>query len=179
MKAKTFIPTWTGIALLVVLVATPATAQKGEFEIGLGAGFTSLDDKLGGDAGLGLELRAGYFVTDRFELELRSTQASSMLDGSFSAYTLNVIYHLADREGLVPYVLVGAGIADVEVDALFRDPLTDESTALRAAVGTRSRFGEAQRGSVRTELSALSEDSFNDRSTHVSLTVILGWHFGG
>ena len=180
MKAKMIAVASMGIALLLLLTATPATAQKGGFEIGVGAGLTELDNKLGGDMGLSLDLRAGYFVTDRFELEVQSTQASTILEGSFDAYTLNAVYHFGEMEGNTPYILIGAGTADTELDGpLFGLSPQDDGTALRAAAGVRSWLGEQDRASVRLEISALFEDSFGRDSTHLSLTCNFGWRFGG
>lgn len=180
MKAKMIAAASMGIALLLLLTATPATAQKGGFEIGVGAGLTELDNKLGGDMGLSLDLRAGYFVTDRFELEVQSTQASTILEGSFDAYTLNAVYHFGEMEGNTPYILIGAGTADTELDGpLFGLSPQDDGTALRAAAGVRSWLGEQDRASVRLEISALFEDSFGRDSTHLSLTCNFGWRFGG
>lgn len=166
------------MALFGLLAAAPATAQEGSLEIGLGGGLIDLDEKLGGDSGLALDLRAGYFVTDRFEMEIQSVHASSILEGSFRAHTLNALYHFSDRKGLVPYVLIGAGTADVELDCFFCPPVEDEGTALRAAAGGRFWLGERQRAAVRTELSALNEDAYGDNATHVGCTVVFSWRFG-
>ena len=167
-----------GIALLALLAATPAAAQKGGFDIGVGLGLVTLDDKLGNDTGSDLALRVGYFVTDRFELELRSSEAYSIVGGGFSAHTLSTVYHFAQMDGVVPFVLLGAGMADAEVDGIFREPIGDEGTALRAAFGTRFRFGEEKRASVRVELSFLNEDSFDEGATHAALTATTSWRLG-
>lgn len=179
MKTKMINGASLAIALLLLLAATPATAQKGSFEIGVGAGLTDLGNKLGDDMGLSLDLRAGYFVTDRFELEVQNTQASTILEGAFTANTLNAVYHFGDMEGHTSYVLIGAGTADAELDDLFSQSPEDDGTALRAAVGARSWLGEQNRASVRLEISALFEDSFGQDSTHISLTCNFGWRFGG
>jgi opacity protein-like surface antigen len=179
MKAKMITHAVLGLVILTLLATTPALAQKGAFEIGLGGGLTVLDDKLGGDTGLSFDLRAGYFLTDRFEIEIQNFYASSIVEGAFSSYTLNAVYHFEAEEGPVPYILAGVGTADVELDALFVEGISEESTALRAAVGGRFGRNRWQRTSIRAELSALNEDSFDSNSTHVGATIVISWFFGG
>ena len=169
--------------LLGLLLATPGLAQKGGFELAAGGGLMKLDNKLGGDTGGLLDLRAGYFVTDRFEIEVQSTQASSILEGSFDALTLNALYHFEIEGDFIPYVLVGAGTADTELDRpIFgagdsRD-FEDDGTALRVAVGGRFWFGDRYRPSIRLELSILNEDSFDNDATHAGISCVFGWRFG-
>ncbi|MEO1087117.1 MAG: hypothetical protein AAFY88_23015, partial [Acidobacteriota bacterium] len=88
-------PAWSAAALMTVALlgilggpSTAAAQQRGDFEIGGGPGVLDLDDKLGGDTGLALDARVGYFLTNRFQLEVQHTTASSVLDGSFRATTL-------------------------------------------------------------------------------------------
>lgn len=165
--------------LILVLVATPpASAKEGEFELSIGAGLTALDDKLGGDTGGSLDLRLGYFVTDRFALELQSVHASSVVDGAFTAHTLNALYHFDVEGDFVPYVLAGVGQAEVEIDELFVPSIEDDSTALRAAIGARFEIGQTGGWFSRVEISALHEDSFDEDATHVSIGILFGWNFG-
>lgn len=165
-------------ALIGVVASLPAAAQQGDFEVGAGLGFMELDDKLGGDSGLSADLRIGYFVTDRFQLEIQNTRASSILSGSFDALTLNAIYHWDRKTRIVPYVLVGAGRADVDLDDFFGERPDDDGTALRAAVGARFWLGSKERASLRVEFGALNEDSFGEDSTHLGLTSSFSWRFG-
>jgi hypothetical protein len=167
-----------GIALIGLLAATPASSQKGGFELGVGAGLMRLGDKLGGDTGLSLDLRVGYFLTTRFEVELQGTQASAAVEGGFRAYTLNAVYHFLDPAGFVPYVLIGAGTADVERDGFLTERVDDDAGALRAAIGGRFRLGDHKRSYFRVELWALEEDSFGADSTHLGLTCAFSWRFG-
>ena len=120
----------------------------------------------------------GYFVSDRVEIELQSAHASSILEGSFSAHTLNALYHFEAEGNFVPYVLVGAGTADVEEDTPFFAPSSkDEGTALRAAFGGRFDFGQTGGAFSRVEISALNEDSFGEDATHSTIIVLFGWNF--
>ncbi|MEM9553504.1 MAG: outer membrane beta-barrel protein [Acidobacteriota bacterium] len=170
-----------GVGLaLILLTAVSASAQRGSFELTAGAGSMSLDDKLGDDSGLALDLRVGYFVTDRVEIEIQRSSASSILEGSFDATTLNAVYHFESSRLIVPYVVGGVGLVYVEIDdQLFGPPLDDDGTALRAAIGGRIRLGDSQRASLRVELTALHEDTFDEDSTHLGLTTSFAWRFGG
>jgi opacity protein-like surface antigen len=162
---------------LVFAAAPPASAAQGSFELALGGGLKTLDDKLGGDAGWGLDFRVGYFVTDRFAIELQSAYASTILEGSFAAHTLNAVYHFEIEGDFVPYVLVGAGTADVQVDALFTAPTEEDDTAFRAAVGGRFEIGQQGRAFTRAEISLLNEGTFDRDSSHFAFSVLWGWNF--
>ena len=165
-------------ALACLFIAAPASAQKGDFEIGAGIGLIELDDKLGGDGGLTADLRIGYFVTDRFQLEVQNSRASSIFDGSFDALTLNALYHWDRKTRIVPYVLVGLGRADVTLDKVPGAQQEDDATAFRAAIGARFWLGSKERASLRLELGALNEDSFDDDSTHLGISSVFSWRFG-
>ena len=178
MRSEMLFSASLGIALFALLAAAPASAQKGSFELGLGAGLTTLDNKLGGDTGGSLDFRIGYFVTDLFAIELQSAHASTILEGSFSAHTLNAVYHFDVEGDFVPYVLVGAGTADAQVDALFVAPIEDDGSAVRVAVGGRFEIGQPGGALSRAEISALNEDSFGDDATHLTFSVLFGWNFG-
>ena len=178
MKTRTIALAVLTTLILAFVATPPALAQKGSFELSLGAGLTALDDKLGGDTGGSLDLRLGLFVTDRVEIELQSAHASSIPGGSFSAHTLNAVYHFEAEGDFVPYVLVGAGTADVEEDTPFFVPSSkDEGTALRAAFGGRFEIGQPGGAFCRAELSALNEDSFDEDATHGAISVLFGWNF--
>ncbi|MEM1178308.1 MAG: outer membrane beta-barrel protein [Acidobacteriota bacterium] len=166
-------------ALAGFALASPVAAQqRGDVEVGGGPGILELDDKLGGDTGLALDARVGFFVTDRFQLELQHTSASSVLDGSFRATTLNALYYFGpSRRFLSPYGLLGAGRADVRLDNILGPDAADEATALRAALGVRMGLGSSDYAALRVELSALREDAFGDSATHLGLTVAFLWRF--
>ena len=142
MRTRTIAPSVLVTLALAAVGVPPAIAQKGSFDLSAGVGLTRLDDKLGGDSGGSLDFRAGYFVTDQVEIEIQSTYASSIVDGSFHAYTLNALYHFDIEGNFVPYVLAGVGQADAEIDALFTPSIEDDSTALRAAIGARFEIGQ-------------------------------------
>ncbi|MEM9598255.1 MAG: DUF6326 family protein [Acidobacteriota bacterium] len=173
------------LALMALAAATPSAAQqKGQFEIGLGIAALELDDKLGGDTGLGLEVRFGYSVTDRFQIELQHSSASSILDGSFRATSLNGLFFFGEaRRKVIPYALLGVGRADARLDDVLRfgdaEASTDDATALRAALGARLSLGADKRTSMRLELTALREDAFGDDATHLGLSSTFLWRLGG
>ncbi len=183
MSTTTWTRTTIGIAALVLIFAAPGFAQKGTFEVAAGVGLMKLDDKLGGDTGGALDLRVGYFLSDRFELEAQYLQASTIVEGSFDALTLNALYHFETAGDFVPYLLFGAGQADTELDRpLFSSEpsssYADDGVAFRAGVGGRFWLGEHSRSSIRIELSAMNEDSFGDDATHVGFTGVFGWRLG-
>ena len=178
MKTNTLATFPAAILIVTLVTAPPALAQKGSFELGAGIGLTSLDEKLGGDSGASLDLRAGYFVTDRFEIEIQSAYASSIVEGSFSAYTLNAVYHFDVEGDFVPYLLAGVGEAQASIDRLFAPSIEDDGTALRAAIGGRFEIGQPGGMFSRAEISGLSEDSFDDDATHIGITLLFGWNFG-
>jgi len=178
MRTKTSALAVLATLILAFVAAPSALAQKGSFELSLGAGLTTLDDKLGGDTGGSLDFRVGYFVNDRLEIELQSAHATSIVDGSFSAHTLNAVYHFEAEGDFLPYVLVGAGIADVREDTpLFAASPEDEGTALRAAFGGRFDIRQTGGAFSSVEISALNEDSFDEDATHIAISVLFGWNF--
>ncbi len=179
---------WTLAALLALLslTATPPVAaqEKGHFEIGLGLAALELDSKLGGDTGLGSEGRVGYFVTDRFQLEIQHTSASAILDGSFQVTTLNGLYYFgSNQRSFSPYGLLGVGRAEVRLDDVIgfgvAGDATDDTLAFRAALGARVALGTSDRTSLRLEATALKEEAFGDDATHIGLSSTFFWHLGG
>lgn len=175
IKSSTFV-----LALLLMLAAVPAArAQAGGFEIGVGIGAMEFDDNLGGENELRVDVRGGYFFTDRFELEGQLIRATSIFDLTLTAYMVNGVFRLGSSERVVPYLLVGAGTANVELSGgPFGVSVDDDGTALQVGLGTRFYFGDSGRGSFRLELSALNEDSFDQDSTSFSLTGGVSWRFG-
>ena len=178
LDTRTRLSVLFAFVLLGSTLASSASAQKGSFEVGAGLGLLRLDDNLGGDSGTGLDLRLGYHLTDRFEIQLQSLGASSILDGSFRTTTLNVVYNVSPARRFVPYGILGFGRAEVELDPLRSDPVEDDGTALRAAIGGRFHIGPGDRAFVRLELGTLHERTFDRSSTHWGLTGVVSWRFG-
>ncbi|MEM7587816.1 MAG: outer membrane beta-barrel protein [Acidobacteriota bacterium] len=183
-QQQVFLSTPWLLMLLIVLslafVASASAQQRGSFEIGLGIAALELDDKLGGDTGLGMEGRLGYFVTERFQLEIQHSSASAILDGSFQATTLNGLFDFGrDRRFFSPYVLLGVGRAEVRLDRVIAGDATDDALALRAALGVRLDLGANDRTSLRLEVTGLREEAFGSAATHVGLSSTFFWRFGG
>ena len=179
---KSWVCTPLALAFLLTLILSPAAlAQKGGVEIGGDAGILEFDDELGGEQEFRGDFRAGYFFTDRLELEGQYLHATSIFDLALTAYMVNGVYHFRSADaGVVPYVLAGVGSADVEVTPFFLGPvISDNGTALQAALGVRFYVGDEHRGSWRLEVSALNEDTFDEDSTHLSLVGGFSWRFGG
>ena len=168
------------VPILLLLVSAPAAwAQAGSFEFGVGGGVTELDDNVGGEREFRAEVRGGYFITDHFQLEGQLLRVTSVFDLSLTAYMINGVFHFGTDQGIVPYVLVGAGVADLGFSGFpFNSSVDDQGTALQAAVGTRFFLGDTGR-SVRLELSTLREDSFDEDSNYLSFTAGFNWRFGG
>lgn len=168
---------------LVPFLSTPAEAQllqKGDFELGFGVGTTWFDDAYTEeDADYRAEVRGGYFLTDRFELELEAARSVGVLDLNLDTYFLNAVVNFPVGRA-VPYFLVGGGIAEIDETILFSDAgFSADGAAYQAAIGSRFFFGEDSRVAARFELSSTFEDLLEDTNHHVSLTAGLLWRLGG
>ncbi|MEO1086803.1 MAG: outer membrane beta-barrel protein, partial [Acidobacteriota bacterium] len=110
---------------------------------------------------------------------VQHTTASSLLDGSFRATTLNALFYFGrNRRFLSPYGLVGVGRADVRLDNVLSPDDADDATAFRAALGARFALGASDHAALRIELSVLREDAFGETSTLLGLTGVFLWRFG-
>lgn len=165
------------LALVLGLALLPATASAGDFELGFGFANVEFDDNIGGDSDFGFDLRAGYFLTERFELELEYMSATAIFDADLTTVTLNAVFNFKTGGSFVPYVLVGAGQAHLGRGSLFGSSFGDDGTAYKAGVGARLYFGRSKHASFRLELAALGEDTFDESSNHGILFAGLGWKF--
>ncbi len=164
------------LALLLALSFLPAQAAAKGFELGVGVGATKLDDNLVGREEPRYELRAGYLLSDYFELELQYAETTSVLDLELTLLMANAVFNLRKNAHLVPYTLVGVGVATLKITPLLGTPVQDDALAYQTAVGLRLYFGDGKRASLRLELSFLGEEAFF-YSAHSSLTAGLGWRF--
>lgn len=161
--------------LLLTLALLPSQAAAKGFELGLGFGVTQLADNVGGKEEPRYELRAGYLFSGYFELELQVAEVSTVYDRDLTLVMVNAVFNLRKHSHLVPYTLVGAGMANWKV-AFQGGTERDDGFAYQSAVGLRLYFGDAKRASLRLELSVLGEEAFY-YSVHKSLTAGVGWRF--
>jgi opacity protein-like surface antigen len=175
--------------LALALCATaPVTAGLGKDsgEIGFDFGAADLETDFLNDVGGGLTFRGGYFFTDLFEIEgqIGAYGATNLYSSDVTVRTLLVdaVFNFRPGKGVMPYVVVGGGVADVDYDRWF-DSLpgpsaSDSSIAFQAGGGSRFFFGKNKRVAVRLEAAFLREETFDDASTHERLTVGFTWRLG-
>ena len=173
------------VLVLVTLTMLPAlgaaAAQdfigKGDVELGLDAGGSKFDSDFDDDTNARGALRLGYFLTDNFELELEVARTDlNILESDLNTYTLNASWNFQNGSHFVPYVQVGAGLAEYEFDEfLGSDQVDDSGLALKAAVGTRVFFGEFDRVALRLEAGVQSVDVVDDTETSMNFGAGVEW----
>ncbi|MES1245172.1 MAG: outer membrane beta-barrel protein [Acidobacteriota bacterium] len=181
MNTKHGILTLTLIFGSLALGAAPSQAQQaGNWELGFGLGATRFDSNLDEDneTEVRQEIRGGYFLTDRFELEAQLSRADAVLGATFDAAMLNAVFNFGSSGA---YILAGAGAARLE-DVPFsfeeKEGIEEQGLAVQAGIGTRLFFGSARRVAVRLEASVLSEELLEERGEHLSATAGLVWRIG-
>jgi len=165
------------LALVLGFAFLPTTASAGDFELGFGFVDVQFDDNIGGDSDFGFDFRAGYYLNERFELEIESMSATALFDADLQVWTLNAVFNFRTGGSFVPYVLIGAGQAKLETGSLFGPSYDDDGAAYKAGVGARFYFGRSKHASFRLELAALGENTFDENSNHGILFGGLGWKF--
>jgi opacity protein-like surface antigen len=174
--------------IVALLVATPAVADLNakNGELGIDFGYTHLDSNVSDSAGGRFNFRGGYCFTKLFELEGQGVGIGNEDTGVVDVTTslgidfANAVFnfHPSKRE-IVPYVLVGIGYAVMTIDLDPGPKDDDHGFAYQFAGGSRFFFGDKKRVAVRVELSVITEDTFDETSTHVSLTGGFTWRLGG
>jgi len=165
--------------LLLAVPTATAGIGEGNWEVGFGLGVTEFDSELTDDSGSYLDVRGGYFLTDRFQLEGQASDASSdedFVDISITTLFANAVFNFRSGQEVVPYVLVGAGSTTLEVEGF--GTAEDDASAVQVAAGSRFFVGSRKKMAIRVELNAISEDTFDERSTHFNLAVGLTWRIG-
>lgn len=145
---------------------------KGDVELGLDLGGSKFDSDFDDDTSTRIALRAGYFVSDSFEIEVEVAETDlDVLTSNLNAYTLNAVWNFQRGTRLVPYVQAGAGIADYDYESLFGSTRIDDSgLALKGAVGTRVFFGNFDRVALRLEAALQSIDILDDTETSLNIS---------
>jgi opacity protein-like surface antigen len=175
---------------LVFSAAAPAAAGmgKGDGEIGFDFGVTDLDIDYAyrNDGAAGLTFRGGYFLTDMLEIEGQlGAYASTNLvwsDVTLRTLMVDVVFNFRPDTSVMPYALVGAGVANVDYDQWFDllpgPGIDDSSAALQVGGGSRFFFGKAKKVAVRVDLAFLIEETFDNSSTHARFTAGFTWRLG-
>lgn len=176
--------------ILAALLATflfPAPAEaagpfigKGSTELGLDVGGSMFDDEFEDDTATRFGARVGYFLTDNFELELEVARTDlNILESDLNTYMLNAGWNFQTGSHFVPYVQVGAGMADYQYDEFLGDTsLDDTGLALKGAVGTRIFFGEFDRVALRLEAGVQSIDVLDETETAINFGAGVVFRFG-
>jgi opacity protein-like surface antigen len=166
-------PTWAGL-----------DAKNGE--LGFDFGYAHFDSDVSDKGAARFNFRGGYCFTKLFELEGEGVGIVSQDTGfpdvttALSVDFVNAVFNFhPSNKAVVPYVLVGVGHATLEFDLDPGPDVDDSGVAYQLAGGSRFFFGDKKRVAVRVELSLIDEDTFDETSTHVSLTGGFTWRLGG
>ena len=167
------------LAFLGVLVfSAPAFAgiEKGNGEVGVDYGSTQYDDNTGLDSSDSLSLRGGYFFTNMFQLEgqyissdSNSEELGSAVKASTDIMMVNGVFNFMPGKEIKPYVLVGVGQANVDVDVDGVGSVDDSGTAYQIGAGSRFFFGKAKRAAFRFDVSMVNQDTFEDTQTNTTV----------
>ena len=178
----------TCVAVLAMFAfVTPAHADidKGNGEVGLDYGSTSYDSDTNLDNSDSLSLRGGYMVTRLFQVEGQYMSADSKTEdfgvttkASTDVMMVNGVFNFHPKKEITPYVLVGFGRADINVEqaGLSAD---DSGKAYQIAAGSRFYFGKSQRAALRVDLSRVTADTFDESTTNTTFAGGFAWRIGG
>ena len=167
-------------AMLLIVTSAVAGIGEGNWEVGFDLGVTDFDSDVADDTGFYFDVRGGYFFGDTFQLEGQISDSSTEegpFDISLTSLFVNAVFNFHPKEHIVPYVLLGVGSTTLDIEA-FGGSLDDDAVGYQVAVGSRFFVGSRKKMAVRVELIGLSEDSFDDRSRHLSLVAGLSWRLG-
>ncbi|SRR6266571_1699270 len=174
---------------LALAFATPALAglDAKNGEIGFDFGYTHFDPDVSDRGAFRLNLvRGGYCFNKLFELEGEGVGIASEDTGAVDVMTtlgidfVNGVFNFhPSNKGIVPYILVGIGAATLTFDLDPGPKVDDNGVAYQIAGGSRFFFGMKKRVAVRVELSVINENTFDETSTHYSVTGGFTWRLGG
>ena len=177
------------VALCLALALTaPAVAglDAKNGELGFDIGYTHFDPDVTDRGGSRFNFRGGYCFTPLFELEGQGMGMAAEETGVVDVMTTlsvtfaNGVFNFhPSNKAIVPYVLVGIGAATLTFDPDPGEKIDDNGVAYQLAGGSRFFFGDKKRVAVRVELGVLSENTFDQTSTHYSLTGGFTWRLGG
>jgi hypothetical protein len=176
----------TLVCALIPSASALAGVGEGNGEIGVELGAASMDSDLIDRTGYRLSVRFGRHLNEylQFEGQYAVSQASEdLLPGVEKEATLrvlmfNYVLNLRPRRGdIVPYILLGLGVARLDLQAVGLSS-DDINGAVQVAVGSRFFFAERGRAAFRVELSLVSNDAFEERYNHLNLAGGLTWRLG-
>lgn len=159
------------LGLLVFSAPAMAGIEKGQGEVGVDYGSASYDSDVDGaefDSSDSLSLRGGYFFTNLFQLEgqyINSDIAIENAPDKISSDTMmvNGVFNFMPGKEIKPYVLVGVGQTNVDVDTS-----DDSATAYQIGAGSRFFFGKAKRAAFRFDVSMINQD-FEEKLTNTTV----------
>ena len=101
------------------------------------------------------------------------------VDATLLTLHLNGIFNFHVDDEVVPYALLGVGVAKVEFENLFGFDVDDNSGSAQVGGGSRFFLGRQKKVAARVELSFLREDTFDfDEAVHVNLVGGFTWRLG-
>ena len=168
------------VAFFAMIVPALAGIDEGNGEIGFDYGNTNYDSNTGLDSSDSLSLRGGYFMTRMFEIEgqfINSDESTFGGNVDMDFLMVNGVFNFRPREEIIPYFRVGLGRANVEVSAPGFN-VDDSSVAYQFGGGSRFFFGKTKRAAFRVDLSFVTEDTFDQSSTHTTFAGGFSWRLG-
>jgi hypothetical protein len=119
----------------------------------------------------------GYFFTNLFQLEgqyissdANSEELGSAVTASTDIMMVNGVFNFMPGKEIKPYVLVGLGQADVNVDVQGVGSQDDSGTAYQIGAGSRFFFGKTHRTAFRFDVSRINQDTFDDKTTNMTVS---------
>ncbi len=173
--------------LLVLGPVAPVLAGIGERdgEIGVDYALQRFDADLLGETGGRWSLRAGRHETDQLQWEgqvMRGRVETTPLPGVERSVTLtlalvNLVLNFHPRAEVVPYVLLGVGLAKTKIQAVGLSS-SDTGTGYQIGGGGRFFFGRGSVVALRVELAIPGGDAFEHSYFHPSIVAGLTFRIG-
>ena len=175
-----------GILLIVAPVSSARAGIRGrDGEVGIDYALQRFDPELLGETGGRWSLRGGMHMTDLLQWEGQITRGrveTTPLPGAERSVTLslalvNLVVNFHPREDVVPYVLLGVGIAKTKIEAVGLSS-SDTETGYQIGGGSRFFFGKESAVALRVELAIPGGDAFEHSYFHPSLGAGLTFRIG-
>ncbi len=180
------VPICLGTLLLLARVP-PALAGIGERNIEIGAeyGLIRFDPDLLGETGDRWSLRAGRHETDQLQWEgqvIRGRVEETPLPGAQRRVTstlalVNLVLNFHPRRDVVPYVLLGVGLAKTKLEAVGLST-SDTQAGYQIGGGSRFFFGSRSAAALRVEIAILGNDAFEQSYFHTAIAAGLTFWIG-